>query len=348
MRVPRVLGDPSKSGNYYHVMSRAIDGRFLFGKGGVEAEFFRKLLREHSRFSGVRVLTYAIMSNHFHLLLEVPNGKRQKEAMGDGELLARLGEIYSKDTLIGIRQMLARLKRISPEVGYVEYRERILARMYDLSAFVREVKARFSLWYNKRVGRKGPLWEDRFKSVLAEGRGEVLSTMAGYIDLNAVRAGLVSDPKDYRWSGYGEAVAGDKEMRRGLAAVHGMEGEDWRRVHGAYRRMLYGAGEEVRPDEREGGRPARQGLKSGKAREVERRGGALSGPELVRCRVRYFADGLAIGSRGFVEEVFARNRERMKVKREAGARMTRGGVLGDWRTLKDLRGEQPVVFTGNG
>ena len=109
MRVPRVLGDSSKSGNYYHVMSRAIDGRFIFGKGGVEAEYFRNLLREHSRFSGVRVLTFAIMSNHFHLLLEVPNGEREKAAMSDEDLIERLGGIYSQETLIGIRQMLERM-----------------------------------------------------------------------------------------------------------------------------------------------------------------------------------------------------------------------------------------------
>ena len=69
----------------------------------------------------------------------------------------------------------------------------------------------------------------------------------------------------------------------------------------------------------------------------------MSGPELVRCRVRYFADGLAIGSRAFVEEVFERNRAKLKVKREIGARVPRGGVPGEWRTLKDLRGDGPVV-----
>jgi hypothetical protein len=52
----------------------------------------------------------------------------------------------------------------------------------------------------------GTLWEGRFKSVLVEGTGQTLSTMAAYIDLNPVRAGIVKDPADYRWSGYAEAV----------------------------------------------------------------------------------------------------------------------------------------------
>ena len=67
------------------------------------------------------------------------------------------------------------------------------------SWFLRLVKQRFTQWYNKRQGRSGALWEDRFKSVLVEGAGPALSAMAVYIDLNPVRAGIVDDPADYRW-----------------------------------------------------------------------------------------------------------------------------------------------------
>lgn len=49
-----------------------------------------------------------------------------------------------------------------------------------------------------------PLWEDRFKSVMAE-NAEGARAAAAYIDLNPVRAKLVADPKSYRGSGYGDA-----------------------------------------------------------------------------------------------------------------------------------------------
>lgn len=49
--------------------------------------------------------------------------------------------------------------------------------------------------------------------------GKRIMMMASYIDLNAVRAGLVSDSKEYRYCGYGEAVGGDKEAREGLRHV---------------------------------------------------------------------------------------------------------------------------------
>ena len=48
-----------------------------------------------------------------------------------------------------------------------------------------------------------------------------LRTMAAYIDLNPVRAGMVEDPADYRWSGYAEAMAGKARSRRGLGRIIG-------------------------------------------------------------------------------------------------------------------------------
>ncbi|MBM4164600.1 MAG: hypothetical protein FJ222_09215, partial [Lentisphaerae bacterium] len=157
--------------------------------------------------------------------------------------------------------------------------ERLRARMYDVSEFVKTVKQRFSQWYNRREGRAGTLWEDRFKSVMIEPPSHAqrerqgvgaLATMAAYIDLNAVRAGLASDPKDYRWCGYGEAVAGRKRAREGLAAVYGVENQErWRTVAARYRLMVYATGTEsglsesgvalVLADEfRDGNVPARQ------------------------------------------------------------------------------------------
>ncbi|MGE3312392.1 MAG: transposase, partial [Limisphaerales bacterium] len=73
--------------------------------------------------------------------------------------------------------------------GLAAYLATFHARMYDVSAFMKLVKQRFTQWYNRRVGRKGTLWEDRFRSVLVEGAGDALVTMAAYIDLNPVRAG---------------------------------------------------------------------------------------------------------------------------------------------------------------
>ena len=121
--------------------------------------------------------------------------------------------------MVETRQLLERFRADGNEAEAESLRRRILGRMYDVSAFMKQLKQRFSQWFNKKHGRCGTLWEDRFKSVLVEGAGVALATMAAYIDLNPVRAKIVEDPKDYRWSGYGQAVAGKKEAVEGLSVV---------------------------------------------------------------------------------------------------------------------------------
>src|SRR5271165_3313643 len=72
MRFPRVKAEGQ---SFYHCVSRVVDGRFIFqttGHGSVEAERFLQLMRRLEAFSGVVILNYALMANHFHLLCEVP------------------------------------------------------------------------------------------------------------------------------------------------------------------------------------------------------------------------------------------------------------------------------------
>ena len=55
--------------------------------------------------------------------------------------------------------------------------------------------------FNLRQARTGTLWEGRYRSTLIQAERYLLACMA-YIDLNPVRAGMVADPADYRWSSY--------------------------------------------------------------------------------------------------------------------------------------------------
>ena len=205
--------------------------------------------------------------------------------------------------------------RKGTEEGQVIRRD-LIRRMYDVSWMMKTLKQRFSLWFNKSRDRFGPLWSERFKSVLVEGDRWALQTVAAYIDLNAVRAGLVKDPKDYRFCGYGEAVVGSDVARSGLALI----GHDLV----SYRRTLFGSG---------------AGEKSGKAsisredavRVLEKEKGKLPLAAVLRCRVRYFSDGLILGSTEFVK--------RHQV-REPGARLGKAHPMGgaDWAGLSVARG----------
>jgi putative transposase len=70
-----------------------------------------------------------------------------------------------------------------------------------LAQMMQAVGRRYVRYFNDRQKRTGTLWEGRFKSSLIQSERYLLSCMA-YIDLNPVRAGMVQQPGDHRWSSY--------------------------------------------------------------------------------------------------------------------------------------------------
>ena len=323
MRKPRILG--CRESNSYHVMSRVVDRRFIFGNE--EKEFFRQTMRKLESFTGIQVITYCIMSNHWHILMEVPSCGE----IDDVELFKRIEQFYSKrrakELIQEFKMATEHAERTGSDAWLNELRERYLCRMGDLSIFVKELKERFSKWYNRKHQRRGTLWEERFKSVLVENSDNAISTMAAYIDLNPVRAGIVEDPRAYRFCGYAEAVAGGESARRGIELVFQGLGDDlsWRKISAQYRMRLFCAGEETEE---------RKGIRQEEVKKVLDEGGELDRYDLMRCRVRYFSDGVALGSKLFIEEVFENNRELFSERRKTGARKMRGG---DWTGLCSLR-----------
>ncbi len=296
-------------------------------------------MRKLEAFMGVRVLTYCIMSNHWHILLEVPPAGE----LSDEELQRRILAFYPRQRGQSIIQEYDQLAAYAKQTGNSakldQWREKYISRMGNLSAFMKELKERFSKWYNRNNNRRGTLWEERFKSVLVENSDHVIATMATYIELNPVRAGLVEDPREYRFCGYAEALSGGKEAREGIGEILRMHGQEagWKELAKQYRTHLFSTGEET--EEREGFKPE-------KVQEVLDRGGKLSAYELMRCRIRYFNDGVALGSRLFVEEVFEQNQTFFGQKRQTGARKIRGSSLGDLFTLRDLQLSAIVVPSG--
>lgn len=360
-RAPRRIlgqfGGANSGGQAYHVMSRTAGGEMLFGE--VEKEAFRRLMWRMSKFSGCEILTYALMGNHFHLLVRVPERakflRRFEGEGGEDRLLNHLSLLYSKPYIAAVRQELSRVR----EAGRIDEAEAILEtfrnRFCDLSSFVKELKERFSRWFNKHHSRRGTLWMDRFKSVLVED-GEALRTMALYIDLNPVRAGIVADPKDYRWTGYGEAMGGSKRARRGLCKVMEVPMDSWGRSRGglipaeAYRCWLFGDGLDSisansvtlasktdKPSSSPSMKSGRKGFSKQRVEAVLKAGGKLSRAELLRCQVRWFSDGVAIGSKTFVEGVFSNRRDHFGAKRETGARPVREDAEGGLHALRNLR-----------
>jgi putative transposase len=221
---------------YYHGMSRVIERRHIFGP--TEKTIFCNLMHNLAAFGGLKILTYALMDNHFHILVYVP----ERHDITDAEFFERLGHIYSSKKVAKLRGQLAKFQHTGQLSAAEALKNRYAYRMHDISEFFKALKQRFSQYYNRREKRSGPLWEQRFKSILLDGYAHVLGTVAAYIDLNPVRAGLSRDPKDYPFSGYGAAVAGNTAARGGLRQLlelsAGANGS-WGHVQQAYTARLF-------------------------------------------------------------------------------------------------------------
>ncbi len=192
---------------YFHCVSRVVGRDLVFGTA--EKNRFVELMRIYEQFCGLRILSYCVMGNHFHLLVEVPKRPDTSPLFDDDEALVTHVRGSLGDKLAdGLAWELGHFRSQGHLDAVAALKERWLARMWDISAFMKTLKQRFTQWFNGRHKRRGTLWEDRFRSVLVQGEGQALRTMAAYIDLNPVRAGICEDPKDYRWCGYAEAIGG--------------------------------------------------------------------------------------------------------------------------------------------
>ena len=289
-------------------------------------EVLRRQLSRVSEFCGIEVLTYSIMSNHFHLLIRVPG----RQELSDEELLRRYFVLYGTEK-ISMEALAGMLERNDDDAK--AWRKLMLSRMGDVSMFMKMLKQRFSIWYNRTHERLGTLWADRFKSVLVEDINFAVEIVAAYIDLNAVRAGLCRDPADYRFCGYAELMGGSAWARKGICSF--MHTEMWQMAIRGYRMALFGKGAMPKA----GGQPH---LDRTKVKQILDSGGKVSLAELLRCRVRYFSDGAILGSDDFVQGHFERLRHRLGPKRKSGPRRMHGA---DWGGLTVLRSLQKDVFS---
>jgi hypothetical protein len=204
--------------------------------------------------------------------------------------------------------------------------------MGDLSVFMRELKQRFVIWYNRKHGNKGTIWSQRFTSVIVEPTREALSTVAAYIDLNPVRAKLALDPAEYAYSSYGQAVAGNVEARRGYEAVF-CSCFAWKQLFPNYNLILYGKGAQNK-----GLGSKDQGVVEPEIlQQVVDAGGRLPLSQLLRLRVRYMTAGAALGSAEFLRKIDQTMGARGAHVRKRCAYRMRGGDWGGLMTYRNLQ-----------
>jgi hypothetical protein len=320
MRQRRIKLNAAGNVAAYHCMSRTVNRERLFDHRA--REILRRQFWLVADYCGVEVVTYTILSNHFHVLVRVP----ARVPVDDQELLRRYHVLYPRPTRYNAKRLgviREQLATDGPEA--VAWRQQQLARMGDISAYMKLVKERFSIWFNHNHRRIGTLWAERFKSVLVETDPHTLQTMAAYIDLNAVRAGLVTDPKDYRWCGYAEAVAGQALAQAGLGIA--VAGKNWLDIQSTYRLLLFGTGSDPKESKGE--------ITSAAFAAALKSGGRLPLAVVLRCRLRFFTDGAVLGTRAFVTSQLEEYRRRTGKRERTKPRSL--PALADWGDLATLR-----------
>ncbi|MCC5842289.1 MAG: hypothetical protein JJT96_19390, partial [Opitutales bacterium] len=241
------------------------------------------------------VLTYCFMANHFHIFVRLD--PRETEDLDDAGLLERFRALYGGTRCASLGLDADDLEVILKKNGDSAegIRRRLRARMGDVSVFMREVKTRFTLWYNGEHGTVGTFWAERFRSVVVEADTAAQRMVAAYIDLNPVRAGLVEDAGDYGFSGFGEACAGGRAARRGIARIEGKTTwtSKWQERYQA--RLCSRMGSGARGgwgDDRNASGEAKG--EDGQKAAMPERSGLLS-------KIRAFSEGWVVGSGAWVE-----------------------------------------------
>ena len=296
---------------YYHVISRIAGQQFLMD--ATEKDVLMRLMFNVAVFSGVEILTFALMDNHFHILVKV---QRARE-VDDDELVAKMRVLYGDvktDRLLGEWKAWER-RGLAFKAD--DAKAALRRRMFDLSQFCKTLKETYSMSYNLRHAHVGTIWGSRFKSILLSPDYQTLMTVGSYIDLNPVRAEIVDTPGAYRWSGYGAAIRGNALSRNGLcamvAAAYIKREVAFETARQAYESAIEGfieqpAKEDAGTQETENGAHPKepQSHREFVREKVESEiadGGKLTLFEMLRCRVRHFSQGLAIGPALFVREV---------------------------------------------
>ena len=248
----------------YHLISRLAHRAFFLDDE--EKDRAVALMRRVEEFSGVVVLAYVFMSNHFHIFIYVPKA----EEIGEGEILRRIRVLYHDASLEQVVATWNRLKtedlelskRACPTKKYVSrfeaYKSSFVRRMWNSAEFMRTFKQHFTMSFNGRRAHSGTMFEGRYHERNHPAERPTMWRTSAYVDINAWEAGIAKRPEDYRWCSFAAAVGGDGKARAGYAFMYG--GGGWRVVRECHEKSMREAMGEVlkaREAEKEGGRAGR-------------------------------------------------------------------------------------------
>jgi len=271
-------------GNHYHLIVKMVPYQDLPREElekRVQSEAQTTLVRFidfYTKAYSCEVATYIVMGNHYHLIVKmVPYQDLPRE-----ELEKRVQDFYPNT-------------HEQTQYWLEEHWQRFNQRLFSLADLMRNIQQGFARWFNKTTGRRGRFWADRFKSTLLYGEKSVLECMQ-YVDLNAVRAGLVERPEDYAFGALRQRHLGNGSNLLDLKVLLNENNS-----YQEYRSLLY----------LRGGMPSKENqavipetlidqelaknFKLGRPKDGE-----------GREHFRFYVDGLVIGAKNKVEQWLAK------------------------------------------
>ncbi len=293
---------PDYKDTWHHCYNRTVGTTNDRPLDDVDKEVFVRILRRVCRLYAVRLVSYQVMSNHFHLLLHAP-----AQVPSEEETCRRFAAFHNGKRFL-----------TPGSQGVLRWQ----GRLRDVSWFMRHLEHLFTCWYNRSrpVRRRGSLWAGRFKNTVLESGAAVRACWI-YIECNPLRAGMVADPADYRfcscgiWAQSGRHPFEDHVRTFLIPALRGAS------------RITDLPG-------------LQQLLREEIARRTEAEGpGSPTFSTSSHRRMRHWVDGLIIGSEVFIRNTMSRIRPEAEVSKHRLARSSDKPVLETsalycWRRLR--------------
>ncbi len=209
------LIDPSST-CYYHCMARCVRRAFLCGEDHITGNNYEhrkhwvvERLKALTNIFAIEVCAYAVMSNHYHVVLYI--NTTQSQEWSDTEVLRRWTSLFGGPILVQQFLMNQTLDDAAREKVFAFaacYRERLTS----ISWFMRCLNEHLARKANAEDECKGRFWEGRFKSQALLDDAALLSCMA-YVDLNPIRAGKANTPEESDFTSVQNRIAAWKTGR---------------------------------------------------------------------------------------------------------------------------------------